>query len=295
MAAVPKSGGLFAAAVVAAGASMWGLYWVPLRAAEEIGAAGPWAVVLFNLPALLVSLLIWLWFSRRPEGRLGPVLLAGLFAGLGLALYAAGLVYSSVVRVTLLFYLTPVWSTLLAMAFLGERTGLKRWASLGLGLVGLFLVLGGSPGDISVGFGLGEALGLLSGVSWAAAAVMIRGGLNSGVTPWVFVQYIVVVATAAAIGAAMGETTPDLTLAWEVTLSWIAVFSVVIMVSIYAIFWALERMSPGRAGLLMMTEVVVAVISAAIFLPEETMSPVEWTGAALIVGAGVLEVFGDEA
>jgi len=37
--------------------------------------------------------------------------------------------------------------------------------------------------------------------------------------------------------------------------------------------------------------VLTAVVTASLFLPEERMSVIEWTGAALIVGACLAEVF----
>ena len=40
-----------------------------------------------------------------------------------------------------------------------------------------------------------------------------------------------------------------------------------------------------------MSEVVVAIISAAILVPEETMLPIQWAGAVAIVLAGLIEVF----
>ena len=47
---------------------------------------------------------------------------------------------------------------------------------------------------------------------------------------------------------------------------------------------------PGRVGILGMSEVVVAIFSAAILVPEETMLPLQWAGAAAIVVAGLIEV-----
>ena len=56
------------------------------------------------------------------------------------------------------------------------------------------------------------------------------------------------------------------------------------------IFWAQKYLFPGRAGLLMMSEVLMAVISASLFLPEERMSGIEWAGAVLIIAACLAEV-----
>ena len=47
---------------------------------------------------------------------------------------------------------------------------------------------------------------------------------------------------------------------------------------------------PGRVGLLTMSEVVVAIFSAAVLVPEETLLPIQWLGAVAIVAAGIIEV-----
>ena len=39
-----------------------------------------------------------------------------------------------------------------------------------------------------------------------------------------------------------------------------------------------------------MSEVIVAILSASILVPEETMVPMQWLGAVAIVMAGLVEV-----
>ena len=46
----------------------------------------------------------------------------------------------------------------------------------------------------------------------------------------------------------------------------------------------------GFVGILMMSEVAVAVISAKILLPEEQMVILQWIGASAILLAGVVEI-----
>ena len=48
---------------------------------------------------------------------------------------------------------------------------------------------------------------------------------------------------------------------------------------------------PGRVGVLMMSEVLVAIVSASLLGPEERMSLVQWGGAAAIIIAALFEVF----
>jgi len=57
------------------------------------------------------------------------------------------------------------------------------------------------------------------------------------------------------------------------------------------LFWVQKFLFPGRVGLLMMSEVLTAVLTASLFLPEERLSAIEWAGAVLIIGACLFEVF----
>lgn len=283
---------LLASLIIAVGAAMWGLYWTPLHAIEAAGVSGATAVALFNLPAAIVSGFVCLFWRPADAPPLGAEVLAGFCAGLGLALYAMGLLFTTVVKATLLFYLTPVWSTLAAMAILGERPGALRWLALGIALAGLALILGLGGEDLK-GFGIGEMFSLASGVAWAFGAVLIRRNENAGPV-LTFAQFAVVILVAGTVAASLGEAAPETEPFIKALSPFVVFMSLAILLSIYAIFWAVAQVSPGRAGLLMMTEVVVAVISASILLPEQALSATEWVGAALIVGAGVVEVLGGE-
>jgi len=72
----------------------------------------------------------------------GATVLGGLFTGAAFSSYAIALNHTEVVRVLLLFYVTPIWSTLIGLAVLGERLTLSRLAALALALLGLVVILG---------------------------------------------------------------------------------------------------------------------------------------------------------
>ena len=57
-----------------------------------------------------------------------------------------------------------------------------------------------------------------------------------------------------------------------------------------ALMWATARLEPARVGILLMAEVLVSAASAAI-LAGEHLGPLELTGGAMVVLAGVLEVW----
>ena len=54
--------------------------------------------------------------------------------------------------------------------------------------------------------------------------------------------------------------------------------------------WATVRLEPARVGILLMTEVLVGALSAAL-LADEHLRGMELVGGALVLLAGVLEVW----
>ena len=68
-------------------------------------------------------------------------------------------------------------------------------------------------------------------------------------------------------------------------------WSVIVLLPSFCIIFRISQiLFPGRVGILMMSEVVVAVISAKIFLPEEQMFVLQWVGAIAILTAGLIEI-----
>ena len=65
--------------------------------------------------------------------------------GIGFVLCGLGLVVASVIKTTVLFYLTPLWATLFAYVALSERVGLGRWLAIAGGLLGCLLVMRVNP------------------------------------------------------------------------------------------------------------------------------------------------------
>ena len=117
-------------------ALFWGLLWYPLRWLAEHGLPGLWATeVLFTSALLLGSPLLWRY---RGELALRPGLLVGLALTNGWCntAFILAVLDGQVVRVMLLFYLSPVWAVLLARLLLGERLP-------SLALVTLALAMGG--------------------------------------------------------------------------------------------------------------------------------------------------------
>ncbi|MEM7225224.1 MAG: DMT family transporter, partial [Pseudomonadota bacterium] len=151
----------------------WGVFWLPLRALDEAGLVGAWATVVFYvIPLILVSpVVVWRW-RRIVAGGLG-LQVTGICTALALVLYADAVLYTEVVPAILLFYLTPVWSTLLARFFLGEPVTPMRWLTLALGMGGMYVMLAGD-GGIPWPSNIGDWMGLAAGFMWAVCATRMR-------------------------------------------------------------------------------------------------------------------------
>jgi drug/metabolite transporter (DMT)-like permease len=263
----------------------WGTLWIPLRHLDAAGLGGPWATAAgFTIPLLVLSPVGVM--RRRP-------IVAGFLMAMCLALYAEALLRGAVARVVLLFYLTPVWSTVLARVVLGDRITGIRIVTIVLGLLGMFVVLG-------IGNGLplprtaAEWMGLLSGVLWAASMVGIRrlapqtSDFDKVFVLFLFVGVLFSLLTLVPGGRAWVVPTAEIVIQ---SAAWLLVFGLVWMpVVLWLTMFGGSRLDPGRVAVLLMLEVVIALTSAA-WLTNELFGPRELIGAVFIVTACGVEFF----
>ena len=276
--------------VLTLSAAAWGLYWFPLRTIEEVGIAGSWSVVFFNACPMLI-LCPWLLFNfRKLIGIWAPTLFAAVMVGLAFSLYANGLVETTIVRATLLYYLTPVWSTLLGVLWLSERLTKARIISFIVAFIGLFLLLSeGEAGDHPLN--IGDLYSFLSGIFWAIAVAALNRWSNIPILPLATFIFISTTAISAIFAGVINvDPLPDFTMLRE-AFPTAAFWSIVILLPCFCVIFRISQiLFPGRVGILTMSEVVIAIISAAILVPEETMVFMQWVGAAAILLAGLIEV-----
>ncbi|MBD1202963.1 MAG: DMT family transporter [Rhodobacteraceae bacterium] len=271
------------------GASVWGLYWLPLREMNRLGIEGTWGVVFFNFCPLLVLLPLMIWKRVNIWTSPGPALFIGLMTGVAMGIYSTAMVIAPVIRVTMEFYLTAVWSTIIGVIWLSERLDLRRVATVVAGLFGLFLLIAGASDAEQSAFGLGDVLALASGVLWAFGAAGMKRWPGEKLLATSFYQFVFAVLAGAVLAHLLFPgTAPAPTQLLDVLPLAFVGSAMLLLPSIMAIFWASRVLFPGRAAILMMSEALVATVSATLLLPEETMTLMQWTGGAIVLLACLL-------
>lgn len=271
-------------------AGVWGLYWYPLRTIEDAGLSGTWSVVFFNACPMIVLSPLLIFNFRELKGILGPTLLAALTIGLAFTLYANALVETTIVRATLLYYLTPVWSTMIGVIWLSERLTRARIVAIAVAFAGLVLLISnGESSDYPLN--IGDLYSFLSGIFWAVGVATLNRWPKIPILPLAtFIFFSTTALSALFAGVFHAAPLPELTLL-KTAFPTAAFWSICVFLPCFCIIFRVSQfLFPGRVGILTMSEVVVAIVSAAILVPEEAMLWVQWIGAMAILSAGLIEV-----
>lgn len=278
--------GILPNAAVAVAAAFWGLWWLPVRWLDRSGLPGDWATLALNAAALAI-LMPYLWTRRRWLARAGVGLwLAGLLYGVMMALWNHALIVGEVVRVVLLFYLAPIWSTLLALFILRARIGPMRALSIVLGLAGAAVILG-FEGGVPMPRSEGDWFGLVAGLVFAFSATFAResgagGGFEMTILSFaggmLFGLLLAMLSPVAPTGREMLEAIPlavAIALCGMLPITWL-------------VLWSATHLDPGRVSILLLLEVAASAISAAI-LTDEPFGWRETIGCVMILLAGLAE------
>lgn len=264
-------------------AAMWGVIWYPLRLLEAAGMHGLWSTLVSYAAALLLGMLPFV--IRREELRRQPLTLFWLAVAAGWCnvSFIMAVLEGSIVRVLLLFYLSPIWAVLLARLILGERvTPQARWIFL-LAIAGALTMLWDPAIGLPWPSGAGDWLAVSSGVAFALMNVLVRRLQQVSVPVKIFVSWCGVLIVAAVWLALLGsiqlpQVMPSV---WLGAVA-LGVFGIFIMT--YATQYGVTHMPVHRSAVIMLFELVAGALSS-LWLTDEQVMPWEWLGGVLIMGA----------
>lgn len=267
-------------------ASMWGVMWYPYRLLDSAGVGG----IASSFFTYAVPLLAFGWLHGRElyRARARWMWLAalGLAAGWTNLAYVLAMLQAEVVRVLLLFFLSPLWTVMFARLLLNEKLNRAGWAVMGLAAGGAMVMLWQPDGGPPLPASAGEWLAFSAGIVFALSNVISRhlAGVTEGAKS-VSIWSGVVVLTVTGLWIAPAELDFIAQAEWGAWLLLVGVGLAIGSVT-YAVQYGLARVPANQAIVIFLSELVVAAV-AAYFLSDERMGLREWIGAAMIIAASL--------
>ena len=277
------------ALLIAAG--MWGLFWIPQRALEAGGLTGGWATISqMVIPfAMLLPISLWRLYKGQSFGLEYPLI--GLLFGGGIACYANSFLLTDVVRALILFYITPVWTTIFEIVFLRQIPRFYRYITLVLALSGVWIVFG-QEGVIPLPQNSGDWIALLGGILIAASAVRMEIKKPEGIYPILFSFFfyggLFTLIQSYFLSDYLGDA-PSIE-SWVAMMPWLILIAILFHIPTnIVILGAPSRIGAGIFSIIILFEIVVGTFSAAV-LTDELTGWREILGSSFIIFAGLTEI-----
>ena len=268
-------------------ASLWGVLWYPMRLLEAEGLGGLWAMLIVFGAPMAFGLLV-LWRGRQELQGLqnpGSLVLLGLAGGWANIAFILAVLEGNVVRVVLLFYLSPLWTVLFGKLILHETMSRAAKWTLAAALSGAMVMLWNGEIGFPWPQSRSDGLALSSGVAFAFSNVLVRKIQNVSIWSKSAIGWIGVVIVAGSLIILAGQSIPHVEVG--VLLYAIALGLVGIVTMTWAVIYGVTHMPVHRSAVIMLFEVVVAAVSAQI-LTNEVVQTQEWIGGAMILAAALL-------
>ena len=281
--------------------AIWGLQQVAIKFAI-VGVSPILQVALRSIGA---ALLVFAWARWRgialfrDSALLRPGLLAGLLFGLEFVCIYVGLKYTPASRMVVFLYTAPCFTVLGLHWFVsGERVGWRHALGVVLAFFGIVVAFAdgisrtptGIPsGHTTADFWLGDLLGVIAALLWAATTVLIRATRLARAIACEVLLYQLLVSAAIALPLSflMGESgitapTPPVLLAMLYQVAIVAFVSYLIW------FWMLTRFIVSRLMVFSFLTPLFGVLFG-VWVLDERLSA-QFGFAALLVVAGIMLV-----
>ncbi len=266
-------------------ATLWGIVWYPLRLLEAQGLAGLWSATISYGAALAVCIWIFGRDHRALQENLLYLALMGLAAGWCNVAFIMAVLDGTVVRVLLLFYLSPFWAVCLGWLMLGERLDGKSLLVFVIAVCGAMVMLWDET--IGMPWPRDEAdwLAVSSGFAFALSNVYVRKMHHVGVWLKSVSSWMGVVLVAIVWIAYSQASLPDI--GSGVMLAAIALGLCGFLVMTVAVQYGVSHMPLHRSAVILLFELVIGAVSS-LLLTDEIVLVREWVGGAMIVSAAYL-------
>ena len=267
------------------GAFCWGVIWYPYRIMQDAGVSGVVSSLYTYLIALVIAALIfhrhWRDVFKQPKSIVWLALVAG-WTNLS---YVLAIIDGEVMRVMLLFYLSPLWTLILAHFWLKERTNWQGVVIIVLSLIGAFTMFW-QVDALPLPNNNAEWLALSSGMGFALTNVITRHSTHLSIPAKSISVWVGVVVMSLLFMGIQNQTMVNLDLMDASKWLIMVMIALLLMSATFLVQFGITHVPVTKASVLFMFELVVAAV-ASYYLTDETLSLREWLGGGLIIIAAL--------
>jgi drug/metabolite transporter (DMT)-like permease len=280
------------------GAFCWGIIWYPYRLMAEAGVSGvASSFYTYCIAALLAGSYFskylvrhWRTLLKQPQNMVW----IGLVAGWTNLSYVLAVIDGEVMRVMLLFYLSPLWTLLLARFWLKEPITRIGFISITIALIGAYIMLAGPFSEVEsrlpVPRNEAEWLALSAGIGFSLTNVITRKSIQLNLLQKSFSVWLGVIVVAALSAPFLANYYGQNFVApgffslnnWLIML----VIALLLIAATMLVQYGVTQLTAIRASVLFLFELVVAAI-ASYYLAQEAMTLNEWLGGLLIIASAL--------
>jgi drug/metabolite transporter (DMT)-like permease len=261
-------------------ATLWGVVWYPLRLLQAQGLGGLWSALISYGAALVVCLWVFVRDRQVLKENARYLVYMAIAAGWCNVAFIMAVLDGTVVRVLLLFYLSPFWAVCLGWLMLGERLDGKSLLVFAIAVCGAMIMLW----DERIGFPWprdeSDWLAVSSGFAFALSNVYIRKMHQVGVWLKSASSSLGVVLVTLVWVVVSRTGVPDINI--NIFLFAIALGLSGFLVMTVTVQYGVSRMPVHRSAIILLFELVIGAISS-LLLTDELVYVNEWVGGGMII------------
>lgn len=267
------------------GAFVWGIIWYPYRLMAQAGVSGIYSSLFVFILTLTIALPYFFVTQKKIPIWSRDFWLLSIVAGYTNISYVLAVIDGEVVRVMLLFYLSPVWTIFLSYFMLNEDTHSRHYIAAFISLLGALIMFWQPNHFIDLGL-KSDWLALGSGFGFAMTNVMTRKNQHMTINQKALAIWIGVIMVAIICILFDRDTIPSFDF-FKLGDALIAItIALCLFFSTLFVQFGVTQIKAVEASSIFLFEIVVAAISS-YFLVGESIEIEEWLGGIMII-AGVI-------
>jgi len=273
------------------GAVCWGIIWYPYRLMAEAGISGAVSSFYTYCMATAIASIFCVKYWRSFFKLSPSIIWLAIVAGWTNLAYVLAVIDGEVMRVMLLFYLSPLWTLILAHFWLKEKTQFAGCIAIAVSLLGAFIMLyEPSVSSLPLPKNTSEWLALSSGIGFSLSNVITRQATHLTVRAKSFAVWVGVLLVSLVFILATKVTFPTPQSFSALQLVYMLAATLLLMVATLVVQYGVTKMAATQASVLFVFELVVAAI-ASYYLAHETMAMNEWIGGGFIMAAAIFATY----